>query len=219
MSICVFLCLAVPKSVYSSYFLFKPSNLSQDAVFTKLLEQEVEFYDKAGPGEITSYLSQDISGLKGKESEREREKKYSRARPPKNHKAHLQHTLTLSQPFSYSQPDILYGNLQRDRGLRAILEAIVGTILLFKLQPRLGLLFSLVIPSVATITVSFGGKQGKKLVAKSALQQYLTANTHFPSCLSPTIQTGSTRPAPHQNHPKRRPGPGRRERMRHGSRA
>ena len=49
--------------------------------------------------------------------------------------------------------DILYGNLQRDRGLRAILEAVLGTALLLKLQPRLGALFSLVIPSVATVTV------------------------------------------------------------------
>ncbi len=47
----------------------------------------------------------------------------------------------------------MYGNLQRDRGLRAVLEAVIGTLLLFKLQPRLGLLFSVVIPSVATITV------------------------------------------------------------------
>ncbi|EWM21992.1 abc transporter b family member 28 [Nannochloropsis gaditana] len=86
----------------------------KNAVFTRLLEQDVAFFDRAGPGEITSYLSQDISGLK----------------------------------------DILYGNLQRDRGLRALLEAVVGTILLFKLQPRLGLVFSLVIPTVATITVS-----------------------------------------------------------------
>lgn len=49
--------------------------------------------------------------------------------------------------------DILYNNLQRDRGLRAVLEAVTGTMLLLKLQPRLGALFSLVIPSVATITV------------------------------------------------------------------
>lgn len=81
---------------------------------------------------------------------------HSRARP----KAHIAHIHTRSpllnpplSPFITREPDILYGNLQRDRGLRAILEAIVGTILLFKLQPRLGLLFSLVIPSVATITV------------------------------------------------------------------
>lgn len=52
--------------------------------------------------------------------------------------------------------DILYGNLQRDRGLRAILEAVVGTVLLLKLQPKLGLLFSLVIPSVATVTAQLG---------------------------------------------------------------
>lgn len=115
----------------------------KDAVFTKLLEQEVEFFDKAGPGEITSYLSQDISGLK----------------------------------------DILYGNLQRDRGLRAILEAIVGTVLLFKLQPRLGLLFSLVIPSVATITAQLGRrltktilKEGRALAAENGCAMEVVRN-------------------------------------------
>lgn len=46
------------------------SGTGQNAVFTRLLEQDVAFFDRAGPGEITSYLSQDISGLKGRQRNR-----------------------------------------------------------------------------------------------------------------------------------------------------
>lgn len=163
-------CAFVPLTLLDDHSIYPNfSNLRQDAVFTKLLEQEVEFYDKAGPGEITSYLSQDISGLKGKECTEGgiwhigmQIKMHTPARAPKTHEAHFltqYHTNSSLLTFSL---DILYGNLQRDRGLRAILEAIVGTILLFKLQPRLGLLFSLVIPSVATITVCSRKRDGSR---------------------------------------------------------
>lgn len=140
--------------IFLSIYSCLQNCIYQDAVFTKLLEQEVEFYDKAGPGVLTSYLSQDISGLKGEEEG----ETHIRARAPPNQQS-TSLTHAHSSPFITHKPDILYGNLQRDRGLRAILEAIVGTVLLFKLQPRLGLLFSLVIPSVATITVSLRGER------------------------------------------------------------
>jgi ABC-type multidrug transport system fused ATPase/permease subunit len=45
---------------------------------------------------------------------------------------------------------------QRDRGIRAVLEALGGVALLFQLQFKLACLFSLVIPTIATITARYG---------------------------------------------------------------
>jgi ABC-type multidrug transport system fused ATPase/permease subunit len=171
---------------------------TQDAVFRKLLEREIAFYDRTGPGEIGSYLSQvcfsvlnvcvggfveEIGGcleIDGSDETMGQRggSPYSLAPTgaasdvvwlpdpilsvPRFHKpspacirpTHAAHTQTQTHEQDLSGlKDIMYGNLQRDRGLRAVLEAVIGTLLLFKLQPRLGALFSLVIPTVATVTV------------------------------------------------------------------
>ncbi|CAN0455499.1 unnamed protein product [Hapterophycus canaliculatus] len=46
------------------------------------------------------------------------------------------------------------GNLQRDRGLRAVLETVCGLAVLVKLSPRLAWVFGLVIPFAAWGLVS-----------------------------------------------------------------
>lgn len=46
------------------------------------------------------------------------------------------------------------GNLQRDRGLRAVLETLGGLCVLVKLSPRLAWIFGLVIPVAAWGLVS-----------------------------------------------------------------
>lgn len=46
------------------------------------------------------------------------------------------------------------GNLQRDRGLRAVMETVCGLAVLVKLSPRLAWVFGLVIPFVAWGLVS-----------------------------------------------------------------
>lgn len=87
--VCLFESAQLHILIFLSIYSCLQNCIYQDAVFTKLLEQEVEFFDKAGPGEITSYLSQDISGLKGKKSEGEEytnflcKQNHIRARAPK----------------------------------------------------------------------------------------------------------------------------------------
>ena len=49
------------------------------------------------------------------------------------------------------------GNLQRDRGLRAVLETVGGLCVLVKLSPRLAWIFGLVIPVAAWGLVSGDG--------------------------------------------------------------
>lgn len=46
------------------------------------------------------------------------------------------------------------GNLQRDRGLRAVMETVCGLAVLVKLSPRLAWVFGLVIPFAAWGLVS-----------------------------------------------------------------
>jgi len=49
--------------------------------FSRLLSKDISFFDRVGPGELTSLIAQDVGGLK----------------------------------------DVLFANVQRDRGFRAVL--------------------------------------------------------------------------------------------------
>lgn len=53
----------------------------------------------------------------------------------------------------------IQGNLQRDRGLRAVMETSFGLLILVVLSPRLAWIFGIIIPLTAWGLVR-GGKQG-----------------------------------------------------------
>ncbi|CAM9623466.1 unnamed protein product, partial [Ectocarpus sp. 13 AM-2016] len=75
------------------------------------------------------------------------------------------------------------GNLQRDRGLRAVLETICGLAVLFKLSPRLAWVFGLVIPFAAWSLAEarkklmlLGQEEGKSLGVEASIASEAVRN-------------------------------------------
>mmetsp|Transcript_43992 Transcript_43992/g.171776 ORF Transcript_43992/g.171776 Transcript_43992/m.171776 type:complete len:451 (-) Transcript_43992:678-2030(-) len=63
--------------------------------------------------------------------------------------------------------DIVWNNLGRDRGVRAVLEAIGVVVMLTCIQPKIAIVFCVIVPIAATIVTTLGKKLGKLAMSES----------------------------------------------------
>ncbi|KAJ8907597.1 hypothetical protein NDN08_007707 [Rhodosorus marinus] len=63
--------------------------------------------------------------------------------------------------------DMVWNNLGRDRGVRAVLEAIGVVVMLTCIQPKIAIVFCVIVPIAATIVTTLGKKLGKLAMSES----------------------------------------------------
>jgi len=77
--------------------------------------------------------------------------------------------------------DIVWNNLGRDRGVRAVLEAIGVVVMLTCIQPKIAVVFCIIVPIAASIVTSLGKKLGE--LAKSESVAFAAVTSKVLKCI------------------------------------